>query len=87
MIGAVASWLLGSGPGRWILVAGGAAIALGVAWLWIRHSAYEAGAAGAAAAAAAEGLRRTARAQQARAGIKPNDHGAMDADPFNRDRR
>ena len=34
-----------------------------------------------------DGLERTAAAAaRARAGVKPNDHGAMDADPFNRDR-
>lgn len=85
MITTIAGWLLGTTAGRYVLIIGAAVVALGLAYLWIRHSAYEAGAASAIAAAAAESLRRTAKANAARAAVKPGDKAAMDADPMNRD--
>lgn len=48
---------------------------------------YQQGEAAAAAAAAAAALERTAAAARARAAIRANDKGAMDADPYNRDPR
>lgn len=80
-------FFLGTSIGRAILIAGGVLVAAGLAYLWIYHSAYAAGAASVLAAATAESLRRTAQAQKARAEVKPNDQGAMDADPNNRDRK
>jgi hypothetical protein len=47
---------------------------------------YRQGEAAAAAAAATVALERTAAAARARAKVRANDQGAMDADPFNRDR-
>lgn len=82
----IATWLIGTSVGRWVLAVLVAVIALGVAYLWFYHNAYAAGAAGVTAAAAAEAVRRTARAQQARAAVKPNDQEDMARDPNNRDR-
>lgn len=79
------TWLLTTTLGRYVLIGGAIAVALGLAYLWIRHSAYEAGAASVAAAAAAAHMRRTAAAAKARAGVKPGDTEAMDRDEFNRD--
>jgi len=86
-VGIIAAWLIGTRVGRYTLLIVGAVIALMLAYLWIHHAAYTAGAASATAAAAVEALRRTAAAQKARREVKPNDQGAIDADPVNRDHR
>lgn len=86
MIARAIGWLTGSRAGLFTLIGAVALIALSIAALAIWHSAYAAGGATVAAAAAAEGIRRSASAQKARAGVTPNDEGAMKHDPFNRDR-
>lgn len=73
---------LASSWGQRLLIAGAALAAIGLAALLI----YRQGEAAAAAAVATAALERTAAAARARATVKPNDQGAMDADPFNRDR-
>lgn len=73
---------LGSRLGQYLLVGGAIAAAIGLAALLI----YRQGEAAAVAAAATLALERTAAAARARAKVRANDQGAMDADPFNRDR-
>lgn len=69
--------------GRYLLIGAAIALAVGAVLLYV----YRQGEAAAALAAAATGMAATAKANKARAGVKPNDKGAMDNDPFNRDRR
>lgn len=70
---------------KWVL-AGLAAVAVGVALLWFYYDAKAAGAAAVIAAAATEAARRVAAANKARSEV---DHGqdAIRNDPHNRDRR
>jgi hypothetical protein len=76
-------WTFLASPwGQRLLIGGAVLAAIGLAALLI----YQQGEAAAASAAAAAVLERIATAARARATVKPNDHGAMDADPFNRDR-
>ena len=74
---------LGSRLGQYILIGLAIAAALGVVVMMVYRKGQEAAMATIAAAA----LERTAAAARARAKVKPNDQGAMDADLFNRDRR
>ena len=74
---------LGTRSGQYLLIGLVATAAVGMTALLI----YRHGEAAAAAAAASLALERTAAAARARAKVKPHDQGAMDADPFNRDRR
>lgn len=77
-------WTFLASPwGQRLLIGGAVLAAIGIAVLMI----YRQGEAAAAAAAATAALERTAAAARARAKVKPNDRVAMDADPFNRDRR
>lgn len=73
----------GTRLGQYVLIGGAVALVIGLVLLW----AYGKGEAAAGAAAAAAALERTAAAARARAKVKPNDKEAMDADPYNRDRR
>ena len=73
---------LGTRFGQYLLIGVAVASGIGLTVLW----AYDRGEAATAAAAAAVALERTAAAARARAKIKPNDQGAMNDDPFNRDR-
>ena len=76
-------WLLGSSTGRAVLFAGAAVVLVGGVLLYV----YGQGEAAAAAAAAAAGMAATARANKARAAVKPDDQEDMARDPHNRDRR
>lgn len=73
---------LGSRLGQYLLIGGAIAAAIGLAALLI----YRQGEAAAVAAAASLALERTAAAVRARSKVVPGDQGAMDDDPFNRDR-
>jgi hypothetical protein len=75
--------LLASTWGQRLLVGAAVLAAIGVAALLI----YRQGEAAAMATVATAAIERTAAAARARAKIRANDQGAMDADPFNRDRR
>ena len=76
-------WTVLASPwGHRLLIGGAVLAAIGLAALLI----YRQGEAAAVVAVATAALERTAAAARARAGVKPNDQGAMDADPYNRDR-
>lgn len=74
---------LGTRLGQYLLIGGAVALVIGLVLLW----AFNQGEAAAVAAATAAALERTAAAARARAKVKPNDQEAMNADPYNRDRR
>jgi len=74
---------LASPIGRYLVVGGLIALAIGGVLLW----AYGQGEAAAVAAATAVALERTAAAARARAKVVPGDQKEMANDPFNRSRR